>query len=162
MTQEVEGWDAELALAGINDNAVIGESLEKGTEVLEVLFRGFASNEDVVDVGVAKREASCNLVHEALKTLRSIPKSKRHTGVLKQAEGRCYGGFRNVGRLHGDLMVSFHEVDLGEHRGAIQVGSKVLDVRYWVAVGNCDTVEGSIITAGPPVARDRFGHHMER
>jgi len=52
MSEEVQVTDTEKALVGIDDDAMGGESFENSSQVLEVLLRCGAGNEDVINVDI--------------------------------------------------------------------------------------------------------------
>ena len=79
-----------------------------------MLIQVLPGNQDVVQVCVAEGKAAKNLVHEALEGLGSIPQTKRHTGDLKKPKRCGYGRLGYVCRLHGDLVVCPHKVNLAE------------------------------------------------
>ncbi len=87
---------------------------EDFAEVAEVLIQVLAGNQDVVQVCVAEWKPAQKLVHEALEGLGGIPQTKRRTGELKQPKGCGYGCLGYVCRLHGDLVVCPHKVNLAE------------------------------------------------
>ena len=62
---------------------------------------------------VDERQAAKNLVHEALEGLGGIPQTKRHTLELRAQRGG-YGRLGYVYRLHRDLVVCPHKVNLAE------------------------------------------------
>ena len=52
MSEKVQVTDSEKALVGIDDDAVGGEPFENSSQVLEVLLRCGAGNEDVINVDI--------------------------------------------------------------------------------------------------------------
>ena len=89
-----------------------------------------------------------------------ISESKRHGGVLVEAEGSDYCGFGDVDGGDGDLMIAFDKFELGEHSGTPEVVGEVLDVREGIAIRGGDSNEAAVVTAGAP-ATDMLRHHVE-
>ena len=78
MAEEIEVANAKRALLGVDDYSILVEALENESQVFEVLVRGGAGHEEIVDVCVAERETAQDVVDEALKRLCRIAKTKWH------------------------------------------------------------------------------------
>ena len=120
MTKKLKGGLTQDTLGCVDLDTMVVQAAEDFAEVVEVLIQVLAGNQDVVQVCVAEWKAAENLVHEALEGLGSIPQSKRHTGELKQAKRCGNGRLGYVCRLHRDLVVCPHKVNLAEDRSTSQ------------------------------------------
>ena len=58
-------------------------------------------------------------------------------------------------------MVGFDEIDFREDCFAMKRCRKVLDVRNWIAIRNCDAVERAVVTTRTPVPRCRLRYHVK-
>ena len=58
-------------------------------------------------------------------------------------------------------MVSFDQVYFGKDGGSSKIGGEILNMWYWVPVGDCCVVQTSVISAWAPTPRN-FWHHVER
>ena len=87
---------AEDTFCGIYLYAVVAESREDLVEVSAVRLIIRAGYQEVVYVGEAEVETSGDLVNETLEGLGSVPQSKGHPDLLKQAEWSYQGCFRDV------------------------------------------------------------------
>ena len=120
MTKKLKGGFTQDTLGCVDLDTMVLQAAEDFTEVVEVLIQVLAGNQDVVQVRVAEWKATKNLVHEALEGLGGIPQTKRHTGELKQAERCVHGSLGYVCRLHGDLVLCPHKVNLAEDSSTSQ------------------------------------------
>ena len=58
-------------------------------------------------------------------------------------------------------MVGFDEIDFGEDCFAMKRCRKILDVRNWIAIRNCDEVERAVVTTRTPVTSEFCFYHFE-
>jgi hypothetical protein len=63
--------------------------------------------ENIIKINKNVGEVSKKAVHEALKSLGGVAKTKGHVKIFKQAKRSCYSCFRNVRRSNRDLVVAF-------------------------------------------------------
>ena len=77
-------------------------------------------NQDVVDVHIHKIEAMENFINGTLKSLSSIPKTKRHAQKLEQAERSANDGLRNIICVERNLMICMDKINLGENGFAME------------------------------------------
>ena len=89
-----------------------------------------------------------------------IAEAKRHKKDLKKAKRGDDGGFGDVGRVHGDLVVALSEVDFGKNGGAVELCGKVVEVGQGVFVRGGDVVQEAVVAAGAGAAI-RLGNHVE-
>ena len=87
VTEELQFSDAKEAFAGVDDDTMFGKMAEHNPQVLKVLFRSGTGYEDIIDICIGKRKSPENLVHETLKCLCSIPKTKWHSCELRDETG---------------------------------------------------------------------------
>ena len=52
VAKEIQVADTKDALVGVDDDAMRCESSEHSSQVIKILFRGWAGDEDIVNVGV--------------------------------------------------------------------------------------------------------------
>jgi len=160
VAQEIGGGGGKGGLGSVDVKTVVGKGGENLVKVLEVLLGGGAEDKDVIQVYENERKGVEKGVHEALKGLGSIAEAERHEKEFKKAERGNDGGFADVGRVHGDLVVALLEVDFGENGGAMELRGKVVEVGQGVFVWGGVVVEEAIIAAGSGGAV-RLGNHVE-
>jgi hypothetical protein len=66
--------------------------------------------------------------------------------------------FWDVFCRHGNLVVTFHQIDFGKNHVTMQAIWKVFHVWQWILVGSCYQVEMAVVAARPsrPIF---FRHH---
>ena len=52
-----------------------------------MIFGGWTSDQQVINIPVAERQAPENFVHKSLESLTGVSETKRHTEELEEAEG---------------------------------------------------------------------------
>ena len=69
-------------------------------------------DKNIVDVGNAEGEVAEDIIHHVLKGGPIV--SEANAGVIKcvSPKGRGDGGLRDIGVIHGDLIVTLQEVQL--------------------------------------------------
>ena len=83
---------------------------------------------DVIHVEEAEYKITQNLIHKVLECVTSISKTKGHAKKFKHPKGGDDGGLLDVLRRNWHLIVTFLEVQLGEHRRPINPRGKTGDV----------------------------------
>ena len=96
-------------LETLYDETVGLQTLGNSPEMGEVLLIVVASDEKIIHVGVAKRQASQNLVNKPLKGLADVSQSGRHSDKFEKAEHCSNDCLRNIGFIDWDLMVGTAE-----------------------------------------------------
>ena len=87
-----------------------------------------AGDKEIVNVSISKkREAMKSLTDKALKCLRGVANTKRYFLKFEEFEPVCYSRLMNIGWLHRDLMIGFHQIYFGKNCGSLKGGCKVLD-----------------------------------
>jgi hypothetical protein len=79
-------------------------------------------------------------IHESLKSLGSIFETKRHKMEFKETKGSDYSCFRNVGRVHWNLIISLFQVQFGENSGTMKVSRKILEIKQGIFIRNSGCV----------------------
>ena len=104
-------------------------------------------DKNIVDVGDAEGEITEDIINHALK---GGPDVSEAEAVVKcvSSKGRGDGGLRNIGGIHGDLIVTFQEVQLREDFRPMKIGCDVGDVGERVMVRVCQHVQVPVVTAG--------------
>lgn len=107
-TAEVEFGLEEFAFRELYVELVVRESFEDFLDVLEVLFLGFAEDEDVVkvdnDVGIV--EIAEYSINHLLEGGRSIGESKRHDVILKVSNFGSGCCFVSISESNKDIVVA--------------------------------------------------------
>merc|ERR1712015_199842 len=152
VAEEVDGIDAEDALCFLDDESVFVEALEESSEVVLVIGDRFAGYEDVVHVDEDVPQALGDSIHEPLERLCGAAQPEWHAQEFPQAEGSDDGSLRNVTFRHGNLVISPHQVHLGENFLPREVRCEVLNSRQRVGVVRCDAVEAAVVAARAPPA----------
>ena len=93
--------------------------------------------------------------------LGGVAETKWHGEEFIEAKRSNYSGFRNVRRMNWDLVIAFHQIQLGEDSGTMEAGREILEIGKGIAVGNGGKVKAAVIATRPP-GTVRFGHKMER
>ena len=114
-----------------------------------MFFEVLGEDQDVVDVDGAEWHVPQDDVHGPLEAGRRVAKTETGEIEGEGSEGRRHCSLRNVFGSHGDLVVSFSEVQLGENLGTVEEGRNVAYVGQRVVVALRDVVEASIVSAGP-------------
>ena len=91
-----------------------------------------------------------DVIHEPLESLSSITEAIRHVTILIEAKRGNHRRLRNVRRMNWHLMVSFHQVQLGEDGGAMKGGREILEIRKRITVRSGGKIEMAVVAAGPP------------
>ena len=92
--------------------------------------------------------------------LGGVAETKWHGEVFIKAKRSDDSGFGNVRRMNQDLVITFHQIKLGENSGTMEAGREFLEVGKGVAVRNSGQVDAVIIATRLPGAI-RFGYKME-
>ena len=92
--------------------------------------------------------------------LGGVAETKWHGEVFIKAKRSDDSSFGNVRRMNRYLVISFHQIKLGENSGTVEAGREVLEIGKGVAVRNSGQVKAVIIATRPPGAI-RFGYKME-
>ena len=159
MAEEVNGVATKLALGGVDDQAVLLESLEQQVKVFFVCLNILASHQDVVNVDEGEIQIVTDNVHQVLESLGSILQTERHPEKLIQPKRSDDGGFGDILSSHRDLVVASNKVDFREHLHTGKVSREILYVRYWVPVRHCSIVEAPVISTRTPTSRS-FQYHV--
>lgn len=120
MTEKIQFLDTKEALVGVDDNAMGTQSFKNSSQILEVLFWSGTSNENIIDVGVSRRDTTEDLVHESLECLCGVPEAERHLHKLEQAKWCCDSGLGYVFGGNWDLVICTDEVQFREDGGTLQ------------------------------------------
>ena len=129
--------------------------------MLLVLVGGVTGNQEVVQVDKDKGKGTKDGVHEALECLGTIFQAKRHPKKLKGAEWSDNGGFRDMIRMHRDLMVCLCKVDLREDCATLETSREITHEWKLIRVMSRRLVQPTVVATGAPLAI-RFWHTMKR
>ena len=105
-------------------------------------------DKNIVDLGNEEGEAAEDIIHHALKGGPGVSEAK--AGVIRylSPKGRSDGSLRDIDGIHGDLIVTFQEVQLQEDFCPVKVGRDVSYVGERVMIRFRQHVESSVVTAG--------------
>ena len=106
----------------------VTKAIKDLAEMIHVLLHVSAGHQDVVEVDEAETQVGPHPVHEELESVSSIPEAKGHHNKLPEAEGSHNGSLGNVHRVHHDLIIPFHQVNLGKNRLTTKPLGKILNV----------------------------------
>ena len=81
----------------------------------------------VIHVDKAERKITQNLIHKALEHLTSASEAKGHVKEFKHPKRGDDGGLLDVLRRNRHLIVTFLEVQLGEHCRGVDSQDKISD-----------------------------------
>ena len=126
---------------------MLAEECKDLGQVLSVFGSVLACYQDVVQVHESIRKVSEYAIHEALEGLCRVLQAERHAEELEEAEGGDDGSFLDVLTAHGNLVVPFHHVDLGEDGATRQPFVEGLDVRQGIGVCLRGRVQPPIVSA---------------
>ena len=112
-------------------------------DLLEVVhMRGQIStkDEDVVHIHKTEKKIFKNLIHQALKGIIGVPKTKRHAQKFLHSKRGDDGGLLDVFRSHRDLIIPFLKVEFGENCQSSNSGGKIRNIGRRVAIRYSDSV----------------------
>ena len=103
---------------------------------------------NIADVDDAEGEVAEDIIHHALKGGPGVSEAK--AGIIKcvSSKERGNGGLRDIGGIHGDLIVTLQEVQLREDFRPVKIGRGVGDVGERVMIRLRQYVESPVVTAG--------------
>ena len=107
---------------------------------LSAFVLGRPHDEDVVQVNEREGNVPEDAVHETLEGLGGVLESEGHPYELSEAKRCDDGRLGNGVRCHRDVMISTHEVDLGEDGRPSEVDVEILDVGQRIAI-----VDGRVV-----------------
>ena len=105
-------------------------------------------DQNIVDVGDAEGEITEDIIHHALKGGPGISEVEAGVVICLCSKGHGDGGLRNIGWIHGNLIVTLQEVQLREDFCPMKIGRNVGDVGERVMVRFRQNVQASVVTAG--------------
>ncbi len=115
-----------------------------------MLFFSLAGDEDVVDIGTAE-------VEKSMKRWKVWEAFRKPNGILRNSNER--GGdcrFRDVFGCYRYFLVCTHKVDSRKDCHAMKRRDTIMDVWKWIAIGDGDEIESTVVTTWSPVPWFRF------
>jgi hypothetical protein len=161
VAQELDCRGGEDTLGGIYLQTILLQDSEELPQMVQMLLQGAAGDDVVIQVGEDEGEVAEELVHEPLKSLRCVPKAKRHKKIFEKTKRSYYSSFLNIFLSHRDLMIALDEVDAREEPAAVELVGEVQDAGQGVAVVDGGEVEAAIVSAGPP-GSILLAYHVQR
>ena len=106
VSQEVEGVGTEQTFVGVDEDSVGGHASKHCFQILQVLVKGGAGNQDIINIHLCGWYTEQCLVHESLEGLGGIAESKWHLHELKQTKRSSHCSLGDVHRGHRYLVIS--------------------------------------------------------
>ena len=125
---------------------------------VKTLVRG--GNEDVIKVAKHKWQPRHYTVRHPLEGGPSITQSKRHNKELVHAKRRNHCSLGYVSWVHGNLVITLHQIKLRKHVRTSQSVGEISNVGDQILVRNSCIVEAPKIAARTPQTI-RLGNHMQ-
>ena len=116
MAEEIQCWNSKDALAHIDQEAIVTQSLQYLSKVQPVLLMIVAGNEQVINVTVTERKATQYFIDESLKCLRSISETEWHPEEPKRRRDSRLG---DVLGWYQYLMIRSDEIDIREYSSSL-------------------------------------------
>jgi hypothetical protein len=160
VTKKVKSRDTEETLDKIETETSVLKDLKDLTKVRQVIGKGVAEDQMVVQVREHERKFAEQTVHETLKGLGTVAEAKRHVEEFEEAKGSGNGSLWHVLGGHFDLMIAFFEINFRKETGPMKTCRKILYMRKRVTIGDSDKVETSIVTTRTERAI-RLGDHVK-
>ncbi len=120
VSKKIELRNSKTALGGVNNDANLLEMCEDLPEVVKLLYRVSAGNEDVVDTDVNTIQAMENMIQESLERLNGVTEAKWHPAKFKQTKRCCNGSFGNILGCDRNLVECFNQVEFRENRSTMK------------------------------------------
>lgn len=115
ISEEFHSVGVEIAFLGFAEEVVRAKSFEHFADMLNMLVRIVGIDEDIVEVNhdVDVKEVGENVVHEGLKSGRSIGETERHNEIFICTIASAECGFPLVASSNSDIAISDAEIELG-------------------------------------------------
>ena len=91
--------------------------VEDMVEVKLMIGQGVGNNQNVIQVDKTEGQIPKDPVHHSLEHLSSVPEAKVESDELKESKGSDNGCLRHVGRAHGNLKISFLQIEFRKKLG---------------------------------------------
>ena len=161
VTEKRESRLGKNTFGQVDQKTVGFENVKNGGEMGKVRGKIGTGHQNVVEIDKHKGKTTEEMIHEPLESLSSIAEAKRHFGEFKKTERSDNGSFGNIGGGDRNLVITLHQVQFGENRGAMETGGEVMEIGKRIAVRNGLKVKAAVVAARPPGAV-RLGYEMER
>ena len=137
-----------MTLTKFDGESSVGEALQNGTDVGEMIFPAVAEDNQVVEVGGSEvGERLKQVVHETLEGCRGTLQTKWHGNELVETKRGRESGFITGVRSYGYLPVTAGEVEDGEVLGFSETVKDVVDPWHGVGVHSGETVDSAEVDA---------------
>ena len=154
MTQVVDPLLPKRALGALEDEAMLTQSKENRTDVLQMLRPCPAENENIVKENkyAPPEEWLQHRVHQRLEGRRRIGEAERHHEKLKVPVVRPERRLGDVVGVHADLMIPTAQVQLGEKYCTLELVKQFFNNGNGKLVTHCLAVQSTIVHTEPPRA----------
>ena len=157
MTKEGNRRLGKGAFGEVDQKAVGLEDVEELGEMRKVLGKVGTGHQNIIQVNKEEGKTVEKVVHKALEGLGGVAEAKWHGEEFVEAKRGDDSSLRDIRRMNRDLVIAFHQIQLGEDSGTMEAGREVLEIGKGIAVGNGGKVKAAVITTRPP-GTIRFGH----
>ena len=144
-------FQPELALGKLGIQLVFSQFIKHQPEMFLMFFLILRKDQNVVEIEQDKLilEWRENIVHQSIKSRRSISQTKRHDRILIRAKTSPECRLRNVFLANANLMIAHSEIKLGEYFSTFQLFEQLSYVRKWIFVLDCLLVQWAVIDTQP-------------
>ena len=149
------------AFGEVDQKAVGLEDVEELGEMRKVLGKVGTGHQNIIQVNKEEGKTVEKVVHKALEGLGGVAEAKWHGEEFVEAKRGDDSSLRDIRRMNRDLVIAFHQIQLGEDSGTMEAGREVLEIGKRIAVGNGGKIKAAVIATRPP-GTIRLGHKMER
>lgn len=115
--------------------------------MMEMVFRGFGVNEDVINVHDDKlvQKWREHIIHQVHEGGWGVGEAKRKDSKLKVTIAGAEGGLVHIVGVNANLMISRPQIEGSEDGGALELIQQLIDTREGVAVLDGDGIEGAVV-----------------
>ena len=122
VAQKFDAGDAEDALVHVEEQAVVLQSAKDLLEMMQVLLRVLAADENIIKVAEVEGAVEKNSVDHPLESHPGILEAEGHPPKFEETEGGDDGRFGHVRGVHGDLVIPFDKVKSGKNLAFVKNG----------------------------------------
>ena len=140
MAKKLNLGDSKLAFRKPNCQAMLPTEAKNLLEMIHMRREILGEDKDVIHVDKAESKITQNLIHKALERVSSISEAKGHAKQFEHPIGGDDGGLLDVLWRNWHLVVTFLEVQLGEHRRSFNPRGKIDDVGERIRIRNSNGI----------------------
>ena len=125
VAEKIKGGLSKGSFFEVDEDAIGGVDGKKLMQMVKMLLERGACHQNVIQINKNKGKVMKEVVHQPLKSLGSTAEIVGHLEVFIKAKGSDNSSLRDVRRMNGNLVICFHQIELGENIGAMKAGRKV-------------------------------------